>query len=370
MAGAASAAILNVPGDYATIQAAIDAAAAGDEIVIAAGTYPTEAVIEHGDFTIRGEGLVTLVPIGSSWTTGLYMYLEDPLPPPVLVENLHFEGYTNGVNLDSGSRIEFRQCEFRQNENGVSYCGHGPVAFRDCLFEDNHGLSGGAIMTCSSALVIEDCVFSNNSAEYYGGAIFFDVGIPGTQVLSRCLFVGNQAPSGSAIQAGVDFRQTTPRSERRGGAGIPFGRDVQYVIDHCTFHANGEAGSEVVRVEGSGNALALGSSIVSGSAGRAFACGGGGALSISCTDAWDNAEGDWTDCAADQLGVNGNFSANPLFCYAAGGNFGLAAGSPCAPEGNSCGVQIGAFGVTCGATGADELPPATDISFSAIKGLY
>ncbi|MHC4762923.1 MAG: hypothetical protein ACYS71_06070, partial [Planctomycetota bacterium] len=39
MAAAGSGAILNVPADYATIQAAVEAAGAGDAVIIAVGTY-------------------------------------------------------------------------------------------------------------------------------------------------------------------------------------------------------------------------------------------------------------------------------------------------------------------------------------------
>lgn len=41
----ANAATLNVPGDYGTIQAAINAASPGDEIVIANGSYNENLVI-------------------------------------------------------------------------------------------------------------------------------------------------------------------------------------------------------------------------------------------------------------------------------------------------------------------------------------
>jgi hypothetical protein len=63
---------------------------------------------------------------------------------------------------------------------------------------------------------------------------------------------------------------------------------------------------------------------------------------------YGNAGGDWVGCIADQYGVNGNFSADPLFCDPTHDDFTLAATSPCAPENSpgECGL-IGAWPVGC-----------------------
>lgn len=76
----------------------------------------------------------------------------------------------------------------------------------------------------------------------------------------------------------------------------------------------------------------------------------GTACSATCTDIIDNAGGDWVDCVEGQKGVNGNISADPLFCNLAQDDLRLDESSPCAP-GNSggCGL-IGAHGVGCGTT--------------------
>lgn len=59
-AGTTSAATINVPADQPTIQAAVNAAAAsGDEIVVAAGTYVGTIRVEDKSLTIRGASAVT-----------------------------------------------------------------------------------------------------------------------------------------------------------------------------------------------------------------------------------------------------------------------------------------------------------------------
>ena len=68
-----------------------------------------------------------------------------------------------------------------------------------------------------------------------------------------------------------------------------------------------------------------------------------------------------------ELGLRGNFSADPLFCDAAAGDFTLSSQSPCLPgnhpDGADCGL-IGAFGQGCGTV---SVQPS---SWGAIKEMY
>ena len=84
------------------------------------------------------------------------------------------------------------------------------------------------------------------------------------------------------------------------------------------------------------------------SSGKVVHCGAGASIETACSDLFGNDGGDWIDCIADQAGMNGNFSADPLFCDPEAGDFTLRANSPCAPPGaTGCGL-VGALPVGCG----------------------
>ena len=75
LAGFISAATWNVPGDYATIQAAIDAVTTlnGDTINVAAGTYDEQVVIDGKSLTLQGSGDTTVIkPSSASVLTTFY----------------------------------------------------------------------------------------------------------------------------------------------------------------------------------------------------------------------------------------------------------------------------------------------------------
>jgi hypothetical protein len=87
--------------------------------------------------------------------------------------------------------------------------------------------------------------------------------------------------------------------------------------------------------------------------GRAANCDGASTITMTCCDAFGNADGDWVGCIADQYGINGNVSEDPLFCDMAGGDYTIHADSPCAPEhSGGCGL-IGALPVGCGVTAVE-----------------
>ena len=74
----------------------------------------------------------------------------------------------------------------------------------DCIFVNNSaGYYGGAISWhYSSGSTVSDCIFVNNSAEIGGGAFIWDVS--GDGVVSRCIFDNNSAAIGGVIYCDSD----------------------------------------------------------------------------------------------------------------------------------------------------------------------
>ena len=92
---------------------------------------------------------------------------------------------------------------------------------------------------------------------------------------------------------------------------------------------------------------------------------------VNCCDIFANEGGDWVGCIAGQFGVGGNFSADPLLCDAANGDYTLDASSPCLPgnhpQGVDCGL-IGTRGLGCGThppTGACCLADGSCVALDA-----
>lgn len=236
--------------------------------------------------------------------------------------------YGGALSVD-GATVNLNSVTFTGNSaqaGGAIACqGDGTIGLTSCTFEENAAdFEGGALLVYEGSASLMGCTFKGNSAVNNGGAILANTA---TLALTRSIFNDNTSGRGGALAAWT----TVPE------------------INQCTFYANtatGDGGSSIFLGEGS-NAVIEKSVLAFGQGGGALVCEVCGTVieaELSCCDVYGNVGGDWIDCIADQLGLNGNFSLDPYFCDAANGDFLVWNYSPCKQI--VCG-QIGARGIGC-----------------------
>jgi len=173
-AGLAVAAIINVPGDYTTIQAGINAAVDGDTVLIADGVY-TGTGNKNLDF--NGKAIWVMSENGADnciidcQNSGRGFYFHNgETSSSILI----------GLTIKNGSMGGFflYNCE--------------PV-ISHCIIKD-HNTTG--IICSASDPTIEYCVISGNSTGSTGGGISCSFSNP---TISNCTFYGNNAHTGGAI---------------------------------------------------------------------------------------------------------------------------------------------------------------------------
>jgi parallel beta-helix repeat protein len=229
LVGTSFAATINVPADYTTIQAAVDAASNGDEILVAPGTYtgtgdqvvdmlgkaitlrasgtPEQTIIDgegarlviacHG-----GEGTDTVIE-GFTITGGNFgggIDCKDSSSPTI--SGCTISG--NGVNWGFGISCylscspTITNCTISYNNGDGIYCylSSSPT-ITDCTISGNYGGASGGGIYCrdNSSPAITNCTISGNAAESGGGIYCED----GSVILHECDFNGNSAANGGAI---------------------------------------------------------------------------------------------------------------------------------------------------------------------------
>ncbi|MCH2138772.1 MAG: hypothetical protein MK074_06950, partial [Phycisphaerales bacterium] len=139
---------VHVPGDYATIQAAIDDVPNGFTIIVAPGTYTEQLELSGRSLVLMGSGPADTVLDAANG--GLAISLEETTTGMVI------EGFT--ITRGSGAL-------------GGNVLAHGSQAvIRDCHITHGAGTYGGGIMSVQSpALVVQDCLFCSNTPDHIFG---------------------------------------------------------------------------------------------------------------------------------------------------------------------------------------------------------
>jgi hypothetical protein len=181
-------ATIQVPGDYQTIQAAIDAAADGDTVLVADGTYTGEGNknldFNGKELTVQSENgpLKTIVDCENDGR-GFYFHNGE-------LEDAFVSGFTitNGRVSDQGGGI---------------YIGNSSPTITHCIIinniatsNSNNSQGGGIYIGNAGSATIANCAIIRNTSNYQGGGIYFYNARP---YIINCTIIRNVAIDGGGI---------------------------------------------------------------------------------------------------------------------------------------------------------------------------
>ena len=177
-----------VPGDYTTIQPAIDAAGTGDTVLVYAGTWSGP---ENIDLQFNGVNLVLKSKSGPEVTIidcqyqGIGLILEQGESNDAVVEGFTI---THGQNTYA----------YGNNAGAINIEDSSPT-IKDCILVDNNAAwDGGAICALNSDAQIFDCFIAGNHAPHNGGGI--SIPYNSNVLVERCVIVNN---SDSGYASGI-----------------------------------------------------------------------------------------------------------------------------------------------------------------------
>ncbi len=182
-----------VPYDYETIQAALDASAPGDTVMVACGTYYEHDIELKGGVFLKGEGWPsTCVTIDAQGQGRVLHAAQSPLLYEIA-----------GLTITGGDADQ--SIEFTGKGGGLCLRLDVRINVHECQFVDNAATSGGgAFLQNGSDVEMSNCDFLQNRALAAGA---FDQG-NGVSVFDDCRFTGNETTNGSTIQLSSDSQAT------------------------------------------------------------------------------------------------------------------------------------------------------------------
>ena len=352
--------VVHVPGDYATIQAAINASIDGDTVLVADGTYTGAG---NKDLDYGGRAIVVKSENGADNCIidceddgrGFYFHSGED-------SNSVLEGFKiiNGSYIGSGgggidcnsSSPSINYCtisgNYTSNDGGGIRCyNNSNPTIQNCTITGNTAhVKGGGIHCSGSSPMIIECFISDNIAEIDpgGGIACHNYSSP---IIEKCNIIGNIAEIdfGGGIYIGgtsnpsINHSTISENSTASDGGGI-YIESCHSTIENCTISGNSATinGGGILCKDIDNNFIVV-NSILEGNIGYGgiyFDGQGSSDASITYSDFYNNQGGDFTGDVPAGLGTltttnaNGdscdvyyNIFEDPLFVDAGNGDYHL-----------------------------------------------
>jgi len=287
---------------FEKIQEGIDAAAGGDMVLVAQGTYVENVLVRKRITLEAGEGGETVLDAGGNGAALAILDADGLAIRDLTTTNAGGEAF------------------------GGIYCANSTVIIEHCKVKGNSGTYGGGAFLVESSVTLKECRIEGNTAEENGGGIY----VWRSRVLiDDCIITGNSAEEGGGLfcwyAAPRIVRTVIAKNSAAIGGGIACDGSIPIIVN-CTIADNsatqGETGGlHCIKPSPTLSAPRIMNSIIWGN-GKAVS--GAPRFKIEYCDTDD----------PSHAGASGNISQAPQFVNASQGDYSLASGSPCIDAGN------------------------------------
>lgn len=324
-------------GTFTSIQAAIDAAVAGDIVEVRPGTYMENVNFRGKAITVQSVGGSSVTTIDARGAGSAVTFGTGETNNSILLGFTLKGGANSGVNIFLNAAPTIRECRITGNrgDNGGGLNVWGPAVIMNNVIEANEANKGGGLYVNNTGVAVKNNVirgnqagsgggayvvaggitsstFENNTASGQGGGAYMSAGT----TLVNDLFVGNSGTYGGGVHVatGTTVRLTNVTLANNRAPGT-FGAGGGV-------HIASGAGASLRNLIVAFNTASLGGGIYSdGSNPGQF-----------YLDVFGNTPTDFAGNAVGSPGANGNISADPRFSTAY--PFSLLNGSPCVDTGD------------------------------------
>jgi hypothetical protein len=206
LTGPAAAVVWHLPGDFPTIQEALDTAESGDAVALEPGTYHESRLRFHGKAlllisTHPSDSTVVESTVIDGDGEGPVVIFDGEEGPGSIIQGVTVRGgLDGGVVFDSGAAATLRRCLITANEGAGLQIINSSPSIESCKISANHGAvtAGGVHISGGASPQLRGCDIVDNSSDFVGGGLVAEEGAG--PFLQHCTLRDNSAADyGGAI---------------------------------------------------------------------------------------------------------------------------------------------------------------------------